>query len=61
MRQQPMIQTRRHPEPLSAESSEGTWGSAFGIKRLSDAEWEERERRRKAEFDARHVYNAKAE
>lgn len=32
---------------------EGTWGNTFGIKRLSDAEWEEHERKRKAKFDQR--------
>ncbi|KAL3157013.1 hypothetical protein ABBQ38_001265 [Trebouxia sp. C0009 RCD-2024] len=54
MRQQPMVwRTERHPEPPTAESSEDTWGRAFGIKHLSDAEWEEHQRRRKAEFDQR--------
>ena len=31
------------------------WGDTFGIKHLSDAEWEEYERRQKVDFDRRQV------
>ena len=33
--------------------SHSTWGGSFGIKHLSDAEWEEHELRQKAKFDQR--------
>lgn len=54
--QQPMIQdSERFPQPSDARPSEGTWAGAFGIKHLSDAEWEEHERERQAKFDQRHA------
>lgn len=51
-----MVQeTECFPPSQNARPPEGTWGDAFGIKHLSDAEWEEHERKRKALFDQRHV------
>ena len=48
-------ETGHSPPSQHARPSEGTWGDAFGIKHLSDAEWEEHERKRKMLFDQRHV------
>lgn len=51
-----MIQdSERFSHPHNAKPSEGTWAGAFGIKHLSDAEWEEHECKRQAKFDQRQV------